>query len=98
MPQARAKETDRLAVMARELRKMGARVEELPDGLVLKGSRLRGAELDGHGDHRVVMALAVAGLAAEGTTTVNTAEAAAITLPTFTALMQSAGARLAELP
>jgi len=98
VPQARAKETDRLAVMACELRKMGARVEELPDGLVLKGSRLRGAELDGHGDHRVVMALAVAGLAAEGTTTVNTAEAAAITLPTFAALMQSAGARLTELP
>ena len=96
VPQARAKETDRLAVMTSELRKLGAEVEELPDGLVLRSSRLRGAPVNGHGDHRVVMALTVAGLAAEGVTTISTAESAAITFPNFAALMRSAGARLAE--
>jgi 3-phosphoshikimate 1-carboxyvinyltransferase len=98
VPQARVKETDRLAVMTVELRKMGADVEELPDGLVLRSSRLRGAAVDGRGDHRVVMALAVAGLAAEGTTTIATAEAAAVTFPAFAGLMQSVGARLSEEP
>ncbi|MFO7899013.1 MAG: 3-phosphoshikimate 1-carboxyvinyltransferase, partial [Planctomycetota bacterium] len=49
---------------------------------------------DGHGDHRVVMALAVAGLGAEGTTRVSTAEAAAVTFPTFVELMQTLGAEI----
>ncbi|KPK59296.1 MAG: hypothetical protein AMK73_08710 [Planctomycetes bacterium SM23_32] len=93
VPQARVKETDRLTVMAGELRKMGAQLEELADGLVVRQGRLRGTEVDGHGDHRVVMALAVAGLAAEGTTTVGTAEAAAVTFPDFVELMRSVGAR-----
>jgi len=66
VPQARVKETDRIAVMHQELVKMGAKVEERPDGLVIEGGALRGTNLEGHGDHRVVMALAVAGLAAEG--------------------------------
>jgi 3-phosphoshikimate 1-carboxyvinyltransferase len=94
VPQARVKETDRLAVMSRELGKMGGEAEELPDGLVVRQSPLRGARVDGHGDHRVAMALAVAGLAAEGTTTVGTAESAAVTFPDFVDLMRSAGARI----
>ncbi|HPA71842.1 MAG TPA: 3-phosphoshikimate 1-carboxyvinyltransferase [Spirochaetota bacterium] len=92
VPQARLKETDRIAVMCRELSKMGARVEELPDGLIVKRSALKGTAVDGHGDHRVVMALSVAGLAAEGTTTVGTAESVSVTFPGFTGLMRSAGA------
>ena len=59
VPQARLKETDRIAVMRQELTKLGARVEELPDGLVVHQSDLHGGEVDGHDDHRVVMALAV---------------------------------------
>jgi len=98
VPQARQKETDRIAVMAQELRKLGGNVEELADGLVLRESLLRGAAVHGRGDHRVVMALAVAGLAAEGTTTVETAEAVGITFPAFGDLMRRAGARLRELP
>jgi len=98
VPQARAKETDRLAVMARELRKLGGQVEELPDGLILSGGRLRGAKTDGHGDHRVVMALAVAGLVAEGQTTVTTAEAVSVTFPTFVDLMRRAGAQMDVIP
>lgn len=94
VPQARIKETDRLAVMREELAKMGARIEELPDGLVVQGGALRGAEVDGHADHRVVMALAVAGLAASGHTSVAGAEAAAVTFPNFVELMAGLGARL----
>jgi 3-phosphoshikimate 1-carboxyvinyltransferase len=95
VPQARLKETDRIAGMAEELRKMGAHVEELPDGLVIRGGRLKGATVDGRGDHRIIMALTVAGLAASGETTVSTAERAAITFPQFRQLMLNAGARLA---
>jgi len=99
VPQARIKETDRLAVMREELVKMGGRVEELPDGLVVQGGGLKGAVVDGHADHRVVMALAVAGLAAEGRTEVTTAEAAAVTFPNFVELMNALGARIeAEAP
>jgi 3-phosphoshikimate 1-carboxyvinyltransferase len=97
VPQARDKETDRIAAMAEELRKMGGRVEELEDGMVLRESTLRGAELDGRGDHRIAMALAVAGLAAEGETTVDTAECVSVTFPTFSDLMQQAGAELQVL-
>jgi len=97
VPQARIKETDRIAVMHQELAKMGARIEERPDGLVIQGGTLRGAVVDGHTDHRVVMALAVAGMAASGRTEVTTAEAAAVTFPTFVDLMAKLGARIAEM-
>jgi 3-phosphoshikimate 1-carboxyvinyltransferase len=81
--QARIKETDRIAVMAAELGKMGIEVREFPDGMVVRGGKLRGARVNGHHDHRVVMALAVAGMNAEGETEIETAESAAITYPTF---------------
>lgn len=91
VPQARIKETDRIAVMAAELKRMGADIEEEKDGLVIRQSRLIGAGVDGHSDHRVVMSLAVAGLAAEGVTSVTTAEAINITFPNFLELMSSCG-------
>ena len=83
VPQARIKETDRIACMTRELRKMGAKITELDDGMVIEGTQLHGTEVEGYGDHRIVMALAIAGLAAEGETVVNGAEAAAVTYPGF---------------
>jgi 3-phosphoshikimate 1-carboxyvinyltransferase len=83
VPQARLKETDRIAVMYKELSRMGARVTEREDGLVIEHSPLKGTEVSGHADHRVVMALSVAGLAAGGVTTIDTAEAAAVTFPEF---------------
>jgi len=89
--QARLKETDRIAVMCHELRKMGADIEEMPDGLVIRRSSLRGAEVNGHADHRVVMSLAVAGLSSDGETTIDTAEAVEVTFPTFVELMTSIG-------
>lgn len=93
-PQARIKETDRIAVMAAELKKMGADIEELPDGLVVRASKLRGATVDGHDDHRVVMALAVAATAAAGPTTITSAEAVEVTFPTFAASMEQLGGRI----
>ncbi len=120
VPQARSKETDRVAVMAAELARMGAQVEELPDGLRVRpradggaaaggGSApgtparaaptpppLTGARVHGHGDHRVVMALAVAGLGAAGETTVDTTEAAAVTFPGFFEVLRSLGASVED--
>lgn len=81
--QARIKETDRISVMAEELKKMNADVEELADGLIIRNSRLRGATVSSHNDHRVAMALAVAALVAEGETVIAGAEAVEKTYPRF---------------
>jgi 3-phosphoshikimate 1-carboxyvinyltransferase len=97
VPQARLKETDRISVMASELGKLGGRVEELDDGIVIHHSQLRGAEVNGHGDHRVVMSLAVAGCAIPGKTTIEAAEAAAVTFPEFRDCMLALGARMVEV-
>ena len=95
VPQARLKETDRIAVMAAELKKMGAELEELEDGLVVRGGRgLQGAQVNGHGDHRVVMALSVAGMGATGRTVIDTAEAVRVTFPEYVSLMRGLGGRL----
>ncbi len=96
VPQARIKESDRITAMATELRKMGARVEELADGMVVHESKLRGAEVECYGDHRIVMALAVAGCCIPGTTVVAGAEAAAVTFPEFADCMRALGAQLAS--
>jgi 3-phosphoshikimate 1-carboxyvinyltransferase len=80
----RVKETDRLAVMARHLKAMGARVEEHPDGMTIEGGGpLHGAEVDSETDHRVAMSLAVASLVARGETRLHGAAAAAVSYPTF---------------
>jgi 3-phosphoshikimate 1-carboxyvinyltransferase len=80
----RVKESDRLAAVAENLRRMGAQVEEFPDGLRVAGKqKLRGAEIDSHGDHRIAMAFAVAGLVAEGTTVIKDAASVEISFPDF---------------
>ena len=94
VPQARLKETDRIAVMCEELTKMGGDIEELSDGLVIRGSKLHSAFLHGHADHRVIMALAVAGLCVEGETAISGAEALSVTFPTFVDLMNGIGANM----
>ncbi len=83
VPQARHKETDRIAVMATELTKLGGLVHELPDGLQIEPKVLRGGRVMSHGDHRVAMALAIAALGAEAAVTIEDAEAAAVTYPAF---------------
>jgi 3-phosphoshikimate 1-carboxyvinyltransferase len=80
----RVKESDRIAALAEGLRLLGGRVEELPDGLAIEGGRpLRGAAVRSHGDHRIAMALAVAGLAAEGETEIEEAECTSVSFPEF---------------
>ena len=80
----RVKETDRLAVMARQLKLMGADIDEHSDGLTIRGGQLlRGTELDSETDHRVAMSLAIAGLMAEGDSRITRSEAAAVSYPTF---------------
>ncbi|GHT63343.1 3-phosphoshikimate 1-carboxyvinyltransferase [Spirochaetia bacterium] len=91
---ARIKETDRIAVMASVLGKLGADVEERPDGIIIHGKNsntvpLRSGTVEGHGDHRVVMALAVAALGAAGPVEITGAESAAVTYPGFLELLDA---------
>jgi len=82
----RVKESDRIAALAENLRRMGARIEERPDGLSVAGrsaGKLRGAEIEPRGDHRIAMAFAVAGLAAEGNTVIRDADCAGVSFPSF---------------
>jgi 3-phosphoshikimate 1-carboxyvinyltransferase len=92
----RVKETDRIAVMAAELSILGAKISETPDGFIIKGTQtLRGAVVDGHDDHRIAMSLTVAGLVAEGQTTVLDARCAGDSFPGFSETLAGLGANLA---
>jgi 3-phosphoshikimate 1-carboxyvinyltransferase len=91
----RVKESDRISAVAENLRRMGAKVEERPDGLKVEGrdaGKLRGAEIEPRGDHRIAMAFAVVGLAAEGNTVIRDGECAGVSFPAFFAELN----RLAE--
>lgn len=90
--QARNKETDRIDCMTRELRKMGAIIDERHDAMIITGTDLHGATVDSCKDHRLAMALAVAALAADGTTNILDAESCAVTYPGFIADFQQLGA------
>ncbi len=80
----RVKESDRISAISRNLRAMGAEVEEKPDGLVISGGRrLHGADIITAGDHRIAMAFAVAGLSADGKTRIHDAECADVSFPGF---------------
>lgn len=90
----RVKETDRILHTSNELRRLGADVKELPDGMVIKGNTaLKGAGVHSHGDHRLAMSLAIAGLVARGDTTVSGAEAASVSYPSFWADLEQAAVR-----
>ena len=95
--QARLKETDRIKVMYQELSKMGANIKEVEDGLIISKSNLKPAIVNGHHDHRVVMALAIAGLNINGETVIDTAEAASVTFPDFSNLIISCGGKIESL-
>ena len=80
----RVKESDRLAAVAENLRRMGAEVEEFPDGLRVAGRQtLHGAEIDPHDDHRIAMAFTVAGLIAQGDTHIKNSSCVDISFPGF---------------
>jgi len=85
----RVKETDRIKIMAAELGRMGAKIKEMEDGLIIEGPvRLKGSRCKSHGDHRVAMALAVAGLAAEGETVVEDSQCVDVSFPGFYRILQ----------
>ncbi len=95
----RVKETDRIATTVAELRKLGADIEELPDGFIVHGpTTLHGARVSSHGDHRLAMALTVAGLIAEGATIVEDAACASDSFPRFEEIMLRLGAKLDITP
>lgn len=86
----RGKESDRISTTVKNLRAMGAEVEEFEDGLRVQGrTQLRGALLDSYGDHRIAMAFAVAALTAEGDSEIVGAEAVAVSFPGFFKLLES---------
>jgi len=80
----RVKETDRITCLVSELSKMGAKIEAQSDGFIIDGpTQLHGAVVDSHGDHRLAMSLAIAGLVAEGETVIQNAESISISYPQF---------------
>ncbi|HIP95584.1 MAG TPA: 3-phosphoshikimate 1-carboxyvinyltransferase [Anaerolineae bacterium] len=93
----RVKETDRIAAIVAGLRALGARIEPLPDGFIVEGpTPLRGGLVDSHGDHRLAMALAVAGLIAAGEVVIKNAGCIGDSFPGFVELMQGIGARCGQ--
>ncbi|MEO8287409.1 MAG: 3-phosphoshikimate 1-carboxyvinyltransferase [Chloroflexota bacterium] len=91
----RVKETDRIATTVTELRRMGAKIEALPDGFIVEGPvRLHGADVSSHGDHRLAMSLAVAALAADGETTVDDTACIDDSFPGFEQALEAIGVTL----
>lgn len=85
----RVKESDRITALREELEKMGAKIEERPDGMMVEGPvRLRGAVVRSRGDHRLAMSLAIAALVAEGPTTIEDVECVNTSFPTFWSLLE----------
>lgn len=91
---ARQKESDRLHAITAELRKMGAQITELADGLVIEKSPLYGAHMRSHDDHRIAMSLLCAALGAKGESTLEDVECVAKTFPNVAQAFQSLGARI----
>jgi 3-phosphoshikimate 1-carboxyvinyltransferase len=89
----RVKETDRIRTVVENLRRLGVRAEERPDGMVIPGrQKFRAAEFDSFGDHRIAMAFAVAALRADGPSVIENADAASVSFPEFWSTLE----RIAE--
>jgi 3-phosphoshikimate 1-carboxyvinyltransferase len=95
---ARKKESDRLHAMATELKKMGAHIEERPDGLIISHSPLKGAHVGSWRDHRIAMSLATAALGAQGETQIDGAECVSKTYPGFAHDFREMGADIEVVP
>lgn len=94
---SRLKETDRTAIIRKELEKMGGKFEETEDTLIVHHSDLKGTFIDGHHDHRIVMAATIAALTAEGPSIIDHAEYTAVSYPNFYETMKSLGADIERL-
>jgi 3-phosphoshikimate 1-carboxyvinyltransferase len=90
----RHKESDRITVMARGLAALGGEVRELPDGIIIRGSRLRGGRLDCCGDHRIAMSFAIASLIADGPIEIANTAQVATSFPRFIATANACGLRI----
>ena len=90
----RVKESDRIRATVENLKRMNAGVEEFPDGFRIEKSKLKGAEINSYGDHRIAMAFAVAALFADGETKINGAESAAVSFPEFFDTLEKVVVRL----
>ena len=89
----RVKESDRITATVTGLAALGARIRETEDGMIIEGgSKLSGAEVESHGDHRIAMSMAVAGLIADGATTIGESDAADVSYPTFWSELENARA------
>jgi 3-phosphoshikimate 1-carboxyvinyltransferase len=96
---ARGKECDRISSMAVELKRMGAHIQEMPDGLVIQGQTgLHGAEMHSHGDHRTAMALSVAALAAKGPSRILDSHCVAKTYGQFAQDLAQLGVQIEVIP
>jgi 3-phosphoshikimate 1-carboxyvinyltransferase len=91
----RTKESDRISALCLEFRKLGVRATETTDGFIIRGGLpVMGGVVQGHGDHRLAMALVVAGLAAQTSITVEGVEIIHESFPDFVGTMQALGATL----
>jgi 3-phosphoshikimate 1-carboxyvinyltransferase len=94
VPQARSKETDRIGCISEELKKLNIDVKELPDGLIINPGKPKAGKLDGRSDHRIVMALSIAGLLTDEPCKIDTAEAISVTFPNYVDLMKALNAHM----
>ncbi len=94
---ARKKESDRIAAICQELAKMGAKIREKEDGLIVEQSDLCGANVDSHQDHRIALALSIAALAAKGPSTISNIEFIQKSYPNFMRDFQTIGAQIIEI-
>lgn len=95
--QARNKETDRIDCMAKELGKMGIKTKQLPDGLIIYPGKISNTTVHGWSDHRIVMALSIAGLMTDSPVQIDTAEAMDVTFPTYPSIMGELGAKMKKV-
>jgi len=85
----KVKESNRIEMMVTQLKKMGANIEETEDGMIIEGpTKLKGSEVNSGGDHRVAMALAIAGMVAEGETKVLGSDCISISFPQFECILK----------
>ncbi len=89
VPQARIKETDRIATMRENLSSLGIDVKEEDDGLLIKGGRVRGGRVRGFSDHRIIMALSILSSSSEDSIIIDEVEPVAVTFPTFFEILES---------
>ena len=92
----RVKESDRIAVMAEGLKRLGVAVQETEDGIIIKGGSIGGGEVDSHDDHRIAMAFAIAGLRASGPITILDCRNVNTSFPNFVSLAHEAGLRIRQ--